>query len=92
MKPSRSTSARSRYHDDGFRIYDVSNPTNPRLVCYHKTHGFGVHRFDVDENYAYISTEMAGYIGDIRVISDIRNGLIYLLDRDAGFDILEHTP
>jgi hypothetical protein len=31
-----------------------------------------VHRFDMDENYAYISTEMEGYLGNILVIYDIR--------------------
>ena len=32
-----------------------------------------MHRFDLDENYAYISTEMEGYVGNILVIYDIRN-------------------
>jgi hypothetical protein len=32
-----------------------------------------VHRFDMDERYAYISTEMEGYVGNILVIYDIRN-------------------
>jgi len=32
-----------------------------------------VHRFDMDERYAYISTEMKGYIGNILVIYDIRD-------------------
>jgi hypothetical protein len=31
-----------------------------------------VHRFDVDETYAYISTEMEGYLGNILVIYDMR--------------------
>ena len=45
----------------------------PRLVTFVKTHGKGVHRFDLDENYAYISTEMEGFVGNILVIYDIRN-------------------
>jgi len=32
-----------------------------------------VHRFDMDEKYAYISTEMEGYVGNILVIYDLRN-------------------
>jgi len=32
-----------------------------------------VHRFDLDERHAYISTEMNGYIGNILVIYDLRN-------------------
>ena len=61
------------YPEGGFRIYDVKDKTNPKLITFHKTHGKGVHRFDVDENYAYISTEMPGYVGNILVIYDIRN-------------------
>ena len=47
--------------------------TKPRLITHHRTHGRGVHRFDMDEKYAYISTEMEGYIGNILVIYDLRN-------------------
>ncbi len=66
--------ARERgYRDGGFRIYDISDRTRPRLLHHEKTFGFGVHRFDVDESYAYMSTEMEGYIGNILVIYDIRN-------------------
>ena len=61
------------YGDGGFRIYDISDKTAPKLLHHEKTFGFGVHRFDVDENYAYISTEMEGYIGNILLIYDIGN-------------------
>jgi hypothetical protein len=64
---------RQDYDDGGFRIYDVKDRGNPNLVAFVKTHGKGVHRFDVDENYAYISTEMAGFVGNILVIYDVRN-------------------
>lgn len=59
------------YQDGGFRVWDISNPKNPELLSYVRTYGFGVHRFDMDENYAYISTEMNGYIGNILVIYDL---------------------
>jgi hypothetical protein len=61
------------YDQGGFKIYDVSDCTNPKLIAHHKTHGRGVHRFDMDGTFAYISTEMPGYIGNILVIYDIRN-------------------
>lgn len=64
---------REEYADGGFRIYDVKDKSNPRLITFVKTYGKGVHRFDMDENYAYISTEMQGYVGNILVIYDIRN-------------------
>jgi hypothetical protein len=60
------------YDDGGFRIYDVKDRSNPKLIKFVKTHGKGVHRFDVDENYAYISTEMEGFVGNILVIYDIQ--------------------
>ncbi|MGR3341640.1 MAG: hypothetical protein ACU0DI_00120 [Paracoccaceae bacterium] len=59
------------YGDGGFRIYDISDRTTPKLLSHTSTFGFGVHRFDVDENYAYISTEVKGYIGNILVIYDV---------------------
>jgi hypothetical protein len=61
------------YDRGGFKIYDVSDKSRPKLIAYHKTGGIGVHRFDMDAHYAYISTEMAGYVGNILVIYDIRD-------------------
>ncbi|MDA8584991.1 hypothetical protein N9L47_01845 [Rhodobacteraceae bacterium] len=61
------------YHDGGFRVWDISDKTAPKLLSYIRTHGFGVHRFDMDESYAYISTEMEGYVGNILVIYDLAN-------------------
>ncbi|MDJ0640418.1 MAG: hypothetical protein QNJ20_16465, partial [Paracoccaceae bacterium] len=59
------------YHSGGFRVWDISDKSAPNLLSHVKTHGFGVHRFDMDENYAYISTEMEGYVGNILVIYDL---------------------
>ena len=61
------------YAEGGFKIYDVSDRSKPKLITHHRTHGRGVHRFDMDERYAYLSTEMEGYVGNILVIYDIRN-------------------
>jgi hypothetical protein len=63
---------RCGYHNGGFKVYDVSVPTEPQLICYQKTGGIGVHRFDMDDRYAYISTEMEGYIGNILIIYDLQ--------------------
>ncbi|RMF41350.1 MAG: RNA polymerase subunit sigma-70, partial [Alphaproteobacteria bacterium] len=59
------------YASGGFRVWDISEPSAPRLLSYVRTHGFGVHRFDMDARFAYISTEMEGYVGNILVIYDI---------------------
>ena len=59
------------YHDGGFKVWDISDRSRPRLLHYQRTFGFGVHRFDMDGRYAYISTEMEGFVGNILVIYDI---------------------
>lgn len=61
------------YDEGGFCIYDISDPESPKLINHHITGGVGVHRFDVDDNYAYISTEMDGFVGNILVIYDIKD-------------------
>jgi hypothetical protein len=64
--------ARQRgYHGGGFRVWNVADKASPELLAYVKTHGFGVHRFDADARYAYISTEMEGYVGNILVTYDM---------------------
>ena len=59
------------YDGGGFRVWDISNKEKPRLLSYIKTDGFGVHRFDMDRDFAYISTEMPGYIGNILMVYDL---------------------
>ncbi|MBI4191665.1 MAG: RNA polymerase subunit sigma-70 [Betaproteobacteria bacterium] len=71
--PAVEAAEKNPYDKGGFKIYDVSDKTKPKLITFQKTHGIGVHRFDMDANYAYISTEMPGYVGNILVIYDIRN-------------------
>ena len=57
----------------GLGIYDVSTPSRPRLITKWKTHGKGVHRFDFDGRYAYISPTAEGYVGNIVMILDLQN-------------------
>ncbi len=71
--PAVEAAEKKKYEAGGFKIYDVSDRTKPKLIHFEKTHGRGVHRFDMDADYAYISTEMPGYVGNILVIYDIRN-------------------
>jgi hypothetical protein len=72
-KAADGSAEKSSYGEGGFKLYDISNREKPKLIHHHRTHGRGVHRFDMDERYAYISTEMEGYVGNILVIYDIRN-------------------
>jgi hypothetical protein len=63
--------AAQRHQNGGFKVYDVADPAKPKLIAYQKTGGIGVHRFAMDARYAYISTEIEGFIGNILVIYDI---------------------
>ena len=60
---------RRRFPDKLSRLaggfYDIKDKTAPKLLAFVRTHARGVHRFDVDESYAYISTEMDGFVGNI---------------------------
>jgi len=71
--PAVEAMEKTPYDQGGFKIYDVSDRAKPKLITHQKTHGRGVHRFDMDADHAYISTEMPGYIGNILVNYDIRN-------------------
>lgn len=58
----------------GLGIYDVSTPGRPKHVANWQTGGTGmtgVHRFDFDGRYAYISPTVDGYLGNIVMILDL---------------------
>lgn len=64
----------------GLGIYDVSTPAKPKLITQWKTtdgpgpsYARGVHRFDFDGRYAYISPTWDGYIGNIVMILDLKD-------------------
>lgn len=56
----------------GLGIYDVSKPADPKLISKWRTSGGrGVHRYDFDGRYAYISPTADGYVGNICMILDL---------------------
>jgi hypothetical protein len=55
----------------GLTIYNVADPTAPRQIAKWETGGKGVHRYDFDGRYAYVSATMEGYVGYIVVILDL---------------------
>jgi hypothetical protein len=57
----------------GLGIYDVADPVNPKLITKWRTHGKGVHRYDFDGRYAYISPTAEGYVGNIMMILDLQD-------------------
>lgn len=57
----------------GLGIYDVENPAAPKQIGKWRTHGKGVHRYEFDGRYAYISPTAEGYIGNIAMILDLED-------------------
>jgi hypothetical protein len=57
----------------GLGIYDVSTPSRPRLIHKWRTGGSGVHRFDFDGRYAYISPTADGFVGNFVMILDLKD-------------------
>jgi hypothetical protein len=64
----------------GLSIWDVSKPTSPRLITHWEAsdppgarYARGVHRFDFDGRYAYISPTIEGYVGNIMMILDLKD-------------------
>lgn len=57
----------------GLAIYDVARPSAPKLITKWMTVGGGVHRFDFDGRYAYVSPTVEGYVGNIVMILDLAN-------------------
>ena len=55
----------------GLGIYDVSRPGEPKPITKWRTAGRGVHRYDFDGRYAYISPTAEGYVGNIMMILDL---------------------
>jgi len=55
----------------GIAIYDTSNPAAPKPISKWMTAGKGVHRYDYDGRYAYISPTADGYVGNIVMILDL---------------------
>ncbi|MEZ5666553.1 MAG: hypothetical protein R3F55_03785 [Alphaproteobacteria bacterium] len=55
----------------GLAIYDVANPAEPKPITKWMTAGKGVHRYDFDGRYAYISPTVEGYVGNIAMILDL---------------------
>lgn len=57
----------------GVAIYDVEDPANPKQISKWMTHGKGVHRYDFDGRYAYLSPTAEGFLGNIAMIVDLKD-------------------
>lgn len=58
----------------GIGIYDISTPAKPKLITKWSTSaGVGVHRYDFDGRYVYMSPTQEGYVGNIMMIMDLKD-------------------
>lgn len=55
----------------GLALYDTTKPAQPKLISKWITGGKGVHRYDFDGRYVYISPTADGYVGNIVMILDL---------------------
>lgn len=74
-KAARGETAPSDFRG-GLGVYDIENPAKPKLITNWEVSGAplpgtGVHRFDFDGRYAYISPTAEGYVGNIMMILDL---------------------
>jgi hypothetical protein len=72
------TRAYVAYYEDGVRIVDLADPSNPELVAYY-------HTWDVETGSADF------FAGAIGIDVDVEAGLIYVADMDGGLIILRET-
>ena len=71
--PALRDAAAHGFQGGGIRIFNVADAENPREISFFATGGNGVHRFDFDGRYAYLSTRMEGYKGNIVQIVDVED-------------------
>ncbi len=65
-------SGESRNFTAGLRIFDISEPANPRETGFMPVSGLGLHRiWYVGGPYAYVSAQLAGYTDYIFMVVDV---------------------
>jgi hypothetical protein len=58
----------------GMRVYDISDPANPRSIGFLEVEGLGLHRiWWVGDRYAYASAILDGYTDHILIIIDLHD-------------------
>ena len=69
-----SFSARERSFAAGMRVYDLSNPAEPREIGFMSVEGIGLHRiWWVGGRYAYASCHFDGFVDHILVTIDMQD-------------------
>jgi len=58
----------------GLRIYDISNPADPREIAFLEIPGLGLHRiWWTGGRYAYVSAHMDGFTDHVMAVIDVSN-------------------
>lgn len=59
-------------HEAGIRVYEISDPTDPREIGYLRVPGKGVHRmWFADGKYAHVASTMTGFKERVYLIADL---------------------
>lgn len=59
-------------NEAGIRVYEISDPTNPREIGYLRVPGKGVHRmWFSDGKYAHVASTMTGFREQVYLIADL---------------------
>lgn len=70
--PYFKTKDRSVPHHSGIKVYDLSDPTDPREIAYLEIPGKGVHRmWFTDGKYAHVAADVPGYRERVYLIVDL---------------------
>ncbi len=63
---------RGRDYSAGLRVYDISDPANPRSIGFLEVEGLGLHRvWWVGDRYAYASAFLDGYTDHVMIVIDL---------------------
>ncbi|MEJ0011741.1 MAG: hypothetical protein WDM94_03755 [Bauldia sp.] len=65
---------RGEDYSAGLRVYDISNPAEPRAIGFMEVEGLGLHRvWWVGDRYAYASAFLDGYTDHILIVIDMKD-------------------
>jgi hypothetical protein len=71
---SRRYGVRGQDFSAGMRVYDTSDPANPRAIGFMEVQGLGLHRiWWVGGRYAYASALLDGFVDHILIIIDMQD-------------------
>ena len=65
---------RGEDYSAGLRVYDISDPANPRAIGFMEVEGLGLHRiWWIGDRYAYASAFLDGYTDHVLIVIDMHD-------------------